>query len=292
VSSMSYGYNVRTERLRVLGLPELFAFLILIGVVCWMVFPRDLSSSLRSARLDAVTFSYMQAWLKAKPDDHELRLLMARELILQGDFVAADEQLQVVTADSNGRYDTQIAWLELRRDFTRLMAIDADNRRGTMLEHETLTRLRAIDWAALNSEKRIRFAEMALAMGSVDLAVQAYRRLADSAANPSQWYVKAAKVLLAHGRYSESADAYIAAMDARGNYTVRKRYFLAALSALQSGSLHDKALRLAQARERAFYNDKAVLYRLMTLAQAGGNMPLAEHYAVLLLGLPSEEGSR
>ena len=38
---MSYGYNVRTERLRVLGLPELFAFLILIGVVCWMVFPRD-----------------------------------------------------------------------------------------------------------------------------------------------------------------------------------------------------------------------------------------------------------
>ena len=81
MSSMSYGYNVRTERLRVLGLPELFAFLILIGVVCWMVFPRDLSSSLRSARLDAVTFSYMQAWLKAKPDDHELRLLMALSLI-------------------------------------------------------------------------------------------------------------------------------------------------------------------------------------------------------------------
>ena len=199
MSSMSYGYNVRTERLRVLGLPELFAFLILIGVVCWMVFPRDLSSSLRSARLDAVTFSYMQAWLKAKPDDHELRLLMARELILQGDFVAADEQLQVVTADSNGRYDTQIAWLELRRDFTRLMAIDADNRRGTMLEHETLTRLRAIDWAALNSEKRIRFADMALAMGSVDLAVQAYRRLADSAANPSRGTSRRRKCCLPTG---------------------------------------------------------------------------------------------
>ena len=82
MSSMSYGYNVRTERLRVLGLPELFAFLILIGVVCWMVFPRDLSSSLRSARLDAVTFSYMQAWLKAKPDDHELRLLIDRKSVV------------------------------------------------------------------------------------------------------------------------------------------------------------------------------------------------------------------
>ena len=199
MGSMSYGYNVRTERLRVVGLPELFAFLILIGVVCWMLFPRDLSSSLRTARLDAVTFSYMQAWLKAKPDDQELRLLMARELILQGNFVAADEQLQVVAADNNGRYDTQIAWLELRRDFTRLMAIDADNRRGTMLEHETLTRLRAIDWASLNSEKRIRFADMALAMGSVDLAVQAYRRLADSAANPASGTSRRPKCCLPTG---------------------------------------------------------------------------------------------
>jgi len=286
VSSTSYGYSVRTERLRVVGLPELCAFLILIGVVCWMVFPRELSSSLRSARLDAVTFSYMQAWLKAKPDDHELRLLMARELILQGNFVAADDQLSYVERARNGRYDNQIAWLELRRDFTRLMAITPDDRLGTMLEHDTLAQLRSIDWGALNNDKRVAFADMALALGDVDLAVQAFARLAENAANPSRWHVKSAKVLLAHGRYSESADAYIAAMDSRGNYLVRKRYFLAALDALQAGSLHRKAMRLAGARERSFYNDKDVLYRLMTLAQAAGNMAAAEHYAVLLLQLP------
>lgn len=204
MSSTSYGYSVRTERLRVVGLPELCAFLILIGVVCWMVFPRELSSSLRSARLDAVTFSYMQAWLKAKPDDHELRLLMARELILQGNFVAADDQLSYVERARNGRYDNQIAWLELRRDFTRLMAITPDDRLGTMLEHDTLAQLRSIDWGALNNDKRVAFADMALALGDVDLAVQAFARLAENAANPSRWHVKSAKVLLAHGRYSES----------------------------------------------------------------------------------------
>ncbi|WP_290537898.1 hypothetical protein [Alcanivorax sp.] len=50
MSSKSYGYTVRTERLRVLGPTELFACLLLILVVCWLAFPRDLAVTLRNAQ--------------------------------------------------------------------------------------------------------------------------------------------------------------------------------------------------------------------------------------------------
>ena len=100
MSSTSYGYSVDSERRRVIGLTELAALVVLVAVVCWLVFPRDLSDTLRNADLDAVTLSYSTAWLKAKPDDHALRLVLARDLIELGRFAEADKQLDYVAANT------------------------------------------------------------------------------------------------------------------------------------------------------------------------------------------------
>ena len=61
MSSKSYGYTVRTERLRVLGPTELFACLLLILVVCWLAFPRDLAVTLRNARLAEIAVGFQAA---------------------------------------------------------------------------------------------------------------------------------------------------------------------------------------------------------------------------------------
>ena len=153
MGSKSYGYTVRTERLRVLGATELLACLLLIIVVCWLAFPRDLAITLRNARLDAVTLSYMQAWLKAKPDDHELRLLMARELIVLGRFDEADVQLDRVEAADAG-YQSQVRWLRLQWDFKRLMAMEPELRDASRLQAETLASLRSQNWSTLNGDQR------------------------------------------------------------------------------------------------------------------------------------------
>ena len=176
MGSKSYGYTVRTERLRVLGATELLACLLLIIVVCWLAFPRDLAITLRNARLDAVTLSYMQAWLKAKPDDHELRLLMARELIVLGRFAEADAQLDWVEAADAG-YLPEIRWLRLKWDFKRLMAMEPELRPASRLQAETLASVRAQDWSMLNGEQRRELAEMALVLGAAEQAVRYYRCL-------------------------------------------------------------------------------------------------------------------
>lgn len=291
MSSLSYGYNVRSERLRVMGLHELLAFLLLIAVVCWMIFPRDLSSTLRNARLDAVTFSYMQAWLKAKPNDDELRLLMARELIMLGRFQEAENQL-VLIAGHGHFHDGDVGWLRLLKDFHRLMALPPRDRVGTMLEYETVERLNAVDWGALTRPQREEYADMALALNQSEMAAMAYSRIAVQSDTPAQWHEQAAAVHLAHGNYQAAATSYLRAMDARGDYDVRKAYFLSALDVLVAGSLHAQALALAERRERSFIADKEVVYRLMLLAQAGGDMARAQRYAVILLNLPGVGASR
>ena len=75
-------------------------------------------------------------------------------------------------------------------------------------------------------------------------------------------------------------------MRASSDPAVSKYYFLEALAALEAGSLHEVALRFASRYEHLYYRDKDVLYRLMRLAQAGGNLAQAQRYAVRLLRLP------
>jgi len=291
MGSKSYGYTVRTERLRVLGPTELLACLLLIVVVCWLAFPRDLATTLRNARLDAVTLSYMQAWLKAKPDDHELRLLMARELIVLGRFTEADVQLDRVEA-ANAGYQAEVRWLRLQWDFKRLMAMEPELRAASRLQAETLASMRSQDWSILDGDQRRELAEMTLVLGEVEQAVRYYRLLATEAQRPGDWYEKVGRVLLGQGNYLVSGLAYGQAMEASGDDAARKQYFLEALAALEAGSLHDEALRFASRYEHLYYQDKEVLYRLMRLAQAGGNLTQAQRYAVRLLRLPNRGGQR
>ncbi|WP_040296603.1 hypothetical protein [Alcanivorax hongdengensis] len=283
MGSTSYGYNVRSERQRVIRGAELLTLLLMIVVVCWLVFPRDLSSSLRNARLDAVSLSYMQAWLKAKPDDYQLRLLLANELINYGRFSAAQNQIRYISRHAGGVYDNAIVWLELRRDFQRLMALQPEQRDGTMLNYAAVTALRQVDTAQLDKAQRAQYGEMALLLGELNLAVTMFDGIAESDEHPEQWYARSARLLLANGRYRQAGDEYIKAMDARAIYALRKQYFLDAMDTLEAGGLHHHALVLAATRERIFYHDDEVLFRLLKLAQAGGDLQRAQHYALLLM---------
>ena len=67
------------ERRAVITTAELLALGIMVAVVCWLIFPRGLSESLRTSEMDAVSLSYSNAWLRAQPNDFPLRLLLAEE---------------------------------------------------------------------------------------------------------------------------------------------------------------------------------------------------------------------
>lgn len=285
MSSTSYGYSVDSERRRVIGLTELAALVVLVAVVCWLVFPRDLSDTLRNADLDAVTLSYSTAWLKAKPDDHALRLVLARDLMELGRFAEADTQLDYVAANtSQPSLLDQLRWLRARLPFVALMAIAPAERGGSVLSTRARVALSKVRPERLETAQLQRYAEMALILGNLDLAVSAYHLLAVQAPPAWQWHRKAGDALLARGRYARASEEYILAMRAQQG-GARRADFLKAVSTLQAGGLSGQALGVAARWEGAFLNDSEVLYRLMSLARAAGEGARAQHYAVLLLRL-------
>jgi len=292
VSSTSYGYSVDSERRRVIGLTELAALGTLVAVVCWLVFPRDLSDTLRNADLDAVTLSYSTAWLKAKPDDHELRLVLARDLIELGRFAEADKQLDYVAANTvQPSLLDELQWLRARLPFVALMAMAPAERGGSVLSARARVALAKVQPGRLETAQLQRYAEMALIMGNLDLAVRAYHLLAIQAPPAWQWHRKAGDALLAQGRYARASEEYVLAMRAQQGASGRAD-FLKAVSTLQAGGLPGQALGVAARWEGVFLNDPEVLYRLMSLARAAGDGVRAQHYAVLLLRLRKDEVSR
>ena len=289
MSSTSYGYSVDSERRRVIGLTELAALVVLVAVVCWLVFPRDLSDSLRNADLDAVTLSYSNAWLQAEPDDYPLRLLLARDLIELGRFEEADQQLDYVAAHTSSvALVAQQKWLKARLPFMALMAMEPARRDGSEVSLRARRTFADVEPGSLDDEQLRRYAEMALLLDNLDATVQAYHLLAARRPPASQWYRQAGDALLAQGRYDRAADEYLLAMQAQETAEGRRRDFLKALATLQGGGLMDRALNVAAARQAVFVNDSEVLYRLMNLARAAGDGDRAQYYAVLLLRLREE----
>lgn len=288
MGSKSYGYNVRTERLSVARLSELAVLLLVILVAFWLVFPRDLADILRNSRLDAVSLSYMKAWLRAKPDDYELRMLLARELVELGEYQQASYQMELIPRGDEFGFDAEIAWLELRRDFVQLMALQPGERPGSYLYPKTRERLENLNTAPLSVTQTDQAAEMAMAMGLVDQTVRLYRQLAAQGQSAEKLHALSARLLLGDGRYREAADAHLAAMDASDNYAARRKAFLSALEVLQAGERYADAIQVMRERDQAFLQDKAMLYRLMNLSLACADVPQAQHYAVLLLRLPED----
>lgn len=291
MSSTRYGFAASRKRLVVLSGAELLTVATLVIVACWLVFPRDLSSVLRhSARVDGVTLSYMRSWLAAKPDDYGLRLVLAKALINHGEFSAATEQLDLVAAAKAAEYEPRLRWLRLNMAFTQLMAVSPSQRRGSPWWPVSTNALSLVDIGELDTPQRVSYAEMSLALGDAESALAVYRALARADSESQAWYVRLAEVLLSQGRYQDAADTYIEAMRATSDGVLRKRYFLLAINALEAGNMQREALRLAGIEEQFFRDDSDVLFRLMKLAQAVGDLALAQHYATQLLRLTPPEG--
>ena len=62
MSSMRSDSIAAPERRAVITTAELLALGVMVVVVCWLIFPRDLADSLRAAEMDAVSLSYSNAW--------------------------------------------------------------------------------------------------------------------------------------------------------------------------------------------------------------------------------------
>lgn len=240
----------------------------------------------RSAYGDDISQAYFAAWLRAKPDDHHLRLVLVQRQMSEGELAPAEKNLSaILSSDRVKDADLrQARQLMLTLKLQALWRLPRDNPGYTVARTAYLEQLQLAANGETNPARLDDYAAQALAAADRRLATTLYlRSAAGNLPHPQHWYDHVAGLCLADGRYKTAANLYFRAMPAAGSLALQRYYFLAGLRTLRSGNLLKESLAASSTYLGPLANDPTTLYYLVQLAQTSNRLDLAGRYVSRLL---------
>jgi len=276
------------ERQRFASAPQILAFAWAMLAALATVFPaHSLQSRLESStRIDAVSMTYLGAWLHAKPDDYGLRLILARHQMQQGDFKQGEGTLAPMLLakhiDNSQRIDAEVLLLDIRE--RELWQMNENSPDYAQVRATYLAQLRLVaDYPSQQSRLR-QFADTAFSLGDNALGRELYVRLINE--NPGAGFGLINRLVqfdLADGDYRGAATLYFNALPYTRDVERRRLCFLAGLHILQSGNLLKDAVLASQTYVGPLANDSQTLTYMVNLALAEGRPDIAAKLAARLL---------
>lgn len=285
-SASWYLYAAQSERERLFTPVIVILFGLAMALALYLVFPeKRLEERLAKAqKADSLTIAYLNSWLAAKPDDDDLRLVLAKQNIQLGYYDTARAALQPLLTTSNPRLQNEVRWLQLDMAEREAYALPALSPERVAAMEKVRIELRALAKLDQTLARRELLAKKALALNDMPLAAQLYRQLAMANPNGSaEFFIQTADILLATGDYRAAADMYFKARQKTTSYERQRSLFLKALSILRSGNLLIDALKQAELQIGNLSEDNQTLTYLAQLARAANQLDLAERYAKRLL---------
>lgn len=264
---------------------NLAGLVVAVGTVLVLLYPQQrLSDQIRmNPKVDEVSLQYMRNLLATDPDDHELRIQLARAYASIGHYRRALKVLQPLY--TNKQPEWREAAVLVKLDILAKIAFAAVP--GSPDREYKLAQLKQ---ALIAGESQIyhadalrQLARTAESSGDIQLAERLSAKFARSSNNLADLN-EAARLALANGHYLISAQ-----------YTWRQRqlshdpeqkitYLKQALATLQSGGLGHIGLDWVQQLPAAEWQRPDVLYSLTKLALASNRPALAADFAARLVG--------
>lgn len=255
----------------------------------------------------SISITYLQALLKANPEDHELRLNLAEQQLKAGQIGAANATLAPLP-DSD---DADIRWLRLEAAWQSFNSIPADDAARAERRREVVSRMRAVEGESAEEEEEeeestevaaVRgarevsnerleiLAKRWLELGDASRAARDYERLArQDPANRYGWYALAGKWWLAADKPQNSAAAWRSAFEATDD---AERRHEAAFSALDAARQSGQGAGLSLAREfiETYPEDPTFLDIGIEMALANNRLDLAQRWSKQYIALrPDDE---
>lgn len=270
----------------------MFGVAVTLGLV--LTFPfKSLEQQLAEQRQpDALRTAYLRVWLAAEPGDLGIRLALAQQLALSGEFDQAREQLALVRQQSvptqTGMQKNQldIAWLELQILEQETYRHEPDTPERTAAQarlKDYVQRMLLLPW---DNARLVELASKAASYGEPSAATRVYRQwLTQNVDLPATEWVKAASIALGASDYRLAAQLHLRARQKSLRPEQQREAFLNALRALQAGNLLNEALDVAEREIGALQNDTMTLEFLVRLALAANRPAIAERYARRMLQL-------
>lgn len=267
----------------------MFGFAIIVSLL--LVYPHKaldarLAASEQHSSNDPLTLEYLKVFLRADPDNHALRIPLAKRFVLRGLYAEAREVLSPIRSQHDQPLHTQAEWLELSIREQELYAVKADSPLYAKLLARNLAQQRLLFSHSISVPELILLGQKALAVNNRVLASKIFQRVALlPLALTEEVYADAAATILGVGDYQSSADLYFLAMRSSHDFAQKRIYYMQGLRTLQSASLFDAAIMAADRYLPLFNQDTETLMFLARLAQSANRPDAAARYAQLFLRL-------
>ena len=253
-----------------------------------VLFPKEriFNQVAQASQASTVSTFFLDNLLKAKPDDEDLRFLLARHQLEIGQVQKAKETVSSILSSQNPD-----VWLRAHLLNLRILEIQTFAFfEGTQTRRDGLRQMGQHIETILQQTSEpdphmlTQLAQSALKAGHQNLARSIYERLGQqSEPYTEEWYAKAAELALGQGDYQKAADLYFSAQRQSTSRSKQRTYYLAALRTLQSGNFLKEALQQANAHIGGLKNDESTLFFLVSLGRAAGDGAFAEKYVKDLL---------
>ncbi|MDL1863443.1 hypothetical protein FBR04_20820, partial [Betaproteobacteria bacterium PRO7] len=236
--------------------------------------------------VDPLRIEYLRLWLRVRPEEHGLRMLLARQLAEIGDYAGARAELRALPRDADPQAAARMALLEVDIGLREAYALAHDDARRERLLGELRAQLDAMTRTAWPASMEVELAERAAQAGAFDAAAFWHERLLarDAQLSANAWEA-AARRMAALGASELAARLYFRAQSVATRRDEKRRLFVAALRTLEGAGLYDAALAAAEVQLGVLGNDTATLEFLTRFALAANRPDVAQRYATRLLRL-------
>ena len=229
---------------------------------------------------------FLENLLRAKPDDADLRLLLAQHYLEVGQVTQAQITLSQLLDSTRDSIWLNARLLDLRMQKIRTLSFPdgSAERRNGMEQLRKQIKMVVTSNLSLQTDILTQLAHSAILTGDPRLAETLYERLGEqSEPQASTWYAKAASVAYGRGAFRKAAELYFLAQKYALNQKAKKTYYLSALKVLQAGSLFAEAIHQAEKYLGELKHDEETLLFLVALGRATGNGAFAQKYVKDLL---------
>ncbi|MGB0908784.1 MAG: tetratricopeptide repeat protein [Nitrospirales bacterium] len=273
---------------RLFSLWSIALFAVGIVLVLMVLFPKQriFNQVAQASQASTASTFFLENLLKAKPDDADLRLLLANHQLELGNI-----ELSEGTLSSLLNIDNADVWLRAQLLKVRILEIQtfafaegSQKRRHGMNLIGSQIELILDHIPAPEPDVLVRLAQSALQVGHGHVAQSIYEQLGrGTTPHTATWYAKAAELALGQRDYQSAASFYFSAQQQESSQSKQREYYLAALKTLQSGNLLQEAVQQAELHLGDLRNDEATLFFLVSLGRAAGNGAFAQKYVKDLL---------
>jgi predicted Zn-dependent protease len=283
------------QRPRLISTLSLAGFALAVSIVLVLLYPQQrLSEQTRNnIKIDEASLQYIKNLLATEPDNHELRLQLAKSYAAASQYENALATLQPLYTNLQANWREE-AWL-LKLNILLKIAYSATpgsaDRKQKMAQFLSVIRASESQFASAKILRQ--FITLAEKGTDSQLAESVATRLMLTSDDPED-LDKAAQLALANGRYLESAQFTWRARQLASNSTQKITYLKLALSTLQAGGIGHIGLDWVRQLPVTEWQSEEVLYDLTKLALASNQPAAAAEFAARLVGFnkPVADGFR